>query len=53
MKKIDNKKIIIFWILIVLGIVVRIYHYPSAISEMNCDEIMTTVNAKAIVDTGK
>lgn len=52
MKKIDIKKVI-FWVLIIIGIAVRIYHYPSSISEMNSDEIMTTVNAKSIADTGK
>lgn len=52
MDKINSKKII-FWILIIIGISVRIYNYPSAISEMNGDEIMTAINAKAIADTGK
>lgn len=47
-----NKRIL-FWILIIIGIVVRIYHFPFALSEMNSDEKMTTINAKAIVDTGK
>lgn len=52
MKKINSKKII-FWVLILIGIVVRIYNFPHAINEMNCDEIMTVVNAKSIADTGK
>lgn len=52
MKKLNSKKII-FWVLILIGIAVRIYNFPHAIKEMNCDEIMTVVNAKAIADTGK
>ena len=48
-----NKRKIIFWVLIIIGIMVRIYNFPNAISEMNSDEIMTAVNAKSIVDTGK
>lgn len=52
MKKLNSKKII-FWTLIIIGIVVRIYNFPHAINEMNCDEIMTVVNAKSIAETGK
>lgn len=52
MKKINNKKII-FWLILIIGIMVRIYNYPNAISEMNSDEIMTVVNAKSISDTGR
>jgi len=44
---------IIFWVLIIIGILIRIYNFPIAISEINCDEIMTIVNAKSILDTGK
>lgn len=35
-----------------IGIFIRIYHFPTALQEMNCDEIMTAVNAKSIADTG-
>ncbi len=52
MKKLRNKKLL-FWVLIMIAIVVRIYHFPTALAEMNCDEIMTVVNAKSIIDTGK
>ena len=31
----------------------RIWGFPNAIQEMNCDEIMTVINAKSIVETGK
>lgn len=57
MEKIDeinNKKIkkVIFIVLISIGILVRIFNFPNAISEMNCDEIMTVINAKSIAETG-
>lgn len=52
MKKLNWKKVI-FWVLIIIGICVRIYNFPLAIREMNSDEIMTVMNAKSIVDTGK
>lgn len=51
--KIKNKKIILFWLLIIIGIAVRIYQFPVAINELNTDEIMTIINAKSIADTGK
>ena len=51
--KIKNKKVILFWICIIVGIAVRIYQFPVAINELNTDEIMTIINAKAIADTGK
>lgn len=35
-----------------IGIFIRIYHFPTALQEMNCDEIMTAINAKSIADTG-
>lgn len=52
MKKIKPKKIILIS-LIIMGIFIRIYKFPNAILEMNSDEIMTVVNAKSILDTGK
>lgn len=51
MKHIDKKRVI-FWILIILGILVRIYKFPLALTEMNTDEIMTAVNSKSIVSEG-
>lgn len=35
-----------------IGISIRIYNFPNALSEINCDEIMTIVNSKSIVDSG-
>lgn len=50
----NNKYLnIIFIVLIIIGIIVRIVDFPNAIKEMNCDEIMTVINAKAIAETGK
>lgn len=47
-----KKEKILFWIIMIIGILVRIYHFPTALQEMNSDEIMTAVNAKSIADTG-
>ena len=48
-----KKSTIIFWIIIIIGIGLRIYNFPSLLQEMNGDEIMTVVNAKSIAETGK
>lgn len=48
-----KKSKIVFWIIIVIAVIVRIYNFPTALKEMNTDEIMTVINAKSIVDTGK
>lgn len=48
-----NKQKLIFWLIILVGILIRIYNFPVALHEMNSDEIMTAVNAKSIADTGK
>ena len=48
-----KKRTIIFWIIIIIGIALRIYNFPTLLQEMNSDEIMTVVNAKAIAETGK
>lgn len=53
MEILKDKKIMFFIILIVIGIVVRIYNFPNALNELNTDEIMTIVNAKSIADTGE
>ena len=52
---INNKKYfkIAFLMLIIIGILARIVDFPNAIPEMNCDEIMTVINAKSIAETGK
>lgn len=52
MKILKNKRVI-FFILIIIGVAVRIYNFPNAISELNIDEIVTIANAKSIADTGK
>ena len=48
-----NYVTIMFIILIIIGIGVRVYKFPNAISEMNIDEIMTAVYAREIAETGK
>ena len=53
MKKIEKYQKYLFLILVLLGIAVRIYEFPTAIREMNSDEIMTAVNAVSIAQTGK
>jgi len=44
----NNKKIIIILIFII-AIVARIYLWPNAIDDINCDEAMTAINAKDIL----
>lgn len=44
---------IIFAILLIIGIIVRVWKFPEGIPEINIDEIMTAVNAKSIAETGK
>lgn len=51
MKKYSRK--IIFWSIIIVAIIVRIAMWPNSFNEINCDEAMTAINAKAIADTGK
>lgn len=51
--KILKDKRVIFFILIIIGVAVRAYNFPNAISELNIDEIVTIANAKSIADTGK
>ena len=51
--KILKDKRVIFFILIIIGVTVRAYNFPNAISEINIDEIVTIANAKSIADTGK
>ncbi|MFR8104511.1 MAG: ArnT family glycosyltransferase [Clostridia bacterium] len=41
------------FLLFVLAIVIRIWQWPAGISQINCDEAMTALNAKAIAETGK
>ena len=54
LKKNDNLKYLIIFICIIAGAVfIRFYNWPNAITQVNCDEIMTAVNAKSIADTGK
>lgn len=52
MKKKTIEKII-FIIILLIGIITRIYLWPNAIQDVNCDEIMTAINAITISQTGK
>lgn len=53
MEKHTKIRKIIFWTIIIIAILARVIGWPEAIKEVNCDEIMTAVNAKSIADTGK
>lgn len=53
LKTINKKQLIIFLVIMIIAIFVRIYKFPNALKEVNSDEMMLAVNAKAIVDTGK
>ena len=52
MNYLKEKQNIILIILFIIAILVRTFMWPTAISQVNCDEIMTAVNAKAIADNG-
>ncbi len=49
----DRTRKILFWIIILIGIVVRVIGWPNSFEEVNCDEVMTALNAKEISETGK
>ena len=53
LKTINKKQLIIFLVIMIIAILVRIYEFPNALKEVNSDEMMLAVNAKAIADTGK
>lgn len=53
LKTINKKQLIIFLVIMIIAIFVRIYKFPNALKEVNSDEMMLAVNAKAIADTGK
>lgn len=48
-----NKEKIIIVAIFVIAIFSRIYLWPNTIDDINCDETMTAINAKAIAETGK
>lgn len=43
---------VLFWSIIIVAILVRIFAWPNALEEVNCDEAMTAINARAIAQTG-
>ncbi len=50
----EKKKKIICWVIIFLVAVgTRLFLWPNAISQVNCDEMMTAINAISISETGK
>lgn len=53
MDKSIKRRRILFWILIIIAILTRTLFWPDALQEINCDEMMTAINAKSIADTGK
>lgn len=40
-------------LIILIAILLRIYMWPNALTEVNCDEAMTAINAKSIAESGK
>ncbi len=48
-----NKEKIIIIIIFVVAIFSRLYLWPNTINDINCDEAMTALNAKAISEKGK
>ena len=49
----ENKTKILFAVILIVAIAVRILGWPTMISQVNVDEAMTAINAKAIAETGK
>lgn len=49
----ENKTRILFALILIIAIAVRIWGWPTMISQVNVDEAMTAINAKAIAETGK
>lgn len=49
----NNYVKILFIIIMIVGIIIRAYNFPKGIREINIDEVLTTLNAKSIADTGK
>lgn len=50
--KINKEKICII-IIVIIALCSRIYLWPNVIDDVNCDEAITALNAKAIAETGK
>lgn len=50
-----NKKAYIMLVILIFifAIAIRVINYPNNISDINCDEAMTAINAKSIAETGK
>ncbi len=48
-----KKEHIIVILIFIIAIFSRIYLWPNTINDVNCDEAMTAINAKAITETGK
>lgn len=45
------KKVIVL-LIFAIAIIIRIIKWPLIMEEINCDEAMTAINAKAISETG-
>ena len=43
---------ILVFIILLVSVIIRTYNWPNVISEINCDEAMTAINAKKIADAG-
>lgn len=52
-KKKKIVEVIAVIVLILIGLIARVAFWPNAISQINCDEAMSAINAKAIAETGK
>lgn len=50
--KVTKQQVVII-LIFTIAIFSRIYLWPNTINEINCDEAMTAINAKAISETGK
>ncbi len=49
---IKHKTKLIFILIMMVAIGVRMYHWPTGITQLNCDEAMTAVNAMTMAERG-
>lgn len=44
--------IVLFCTILIISVIIRIYNWPNAINDINCDEAMTIINANSIAENG-
>lgn len=49
---VKNKLKLIFILILLIAVFIRLFQWPTAISQVNCDEAMTAINALSIANEG-